>query len=261
MLIPLPSEAIKDVLGQLHGTPAFLAGSCVAADVYGKTEYGDVDVFVPTPGVLFATVQRLLDQGACLDDRAARAWFRWQRYGVGKWHTNSIKVQCLNGVEVNIIYKLVDGHPTTKLSQVLESFDFGYLAAGYRTENGRFYDFRGAFFSDLDPDGPLRMMDEKRENWIQGFFSLYNGTREPARLGKAVLRTYDMSLVIPDMVQGYRMSTLYHQDKGDPDSVLRAQLYTTIADRIELAEWQELVDAYKTIDFNDPLDEIMKKLE
>ncbi len=254
-------KQISDLLRRLHGTPAFVAGSCVAAEAHGKAEFGDIDVFVPSQQLLFVTVQQLLDQGYCLDERFDRVWYRWQRYGLKGWHTNSIRMQSLDGVETNVVYKLVDGHPTTSLAQVLESFDFGLLGVGYDVEDGTFRDMRTYLFPGMDPNGPLPMMPNKRSNWRQGFISQYNGLRQAARLAKYHNYGYDMSAVMDDLLLGYRMAALYHTNHFDQDKQILGTIYETIADRIESNDLEELSQAYATIDFSDPLDEIMSKLE
>lgn len=256
-----PDVAIESLLRQLHGTPAYLAGSCAAAYAHGRTEFHDIDVFVPTQGVLFTTIQRLLDQGYCLDKRFSRVWFRWQRYGLKGWHTNSMRLYSLDDVETNVVYKKVEGNPTTSLSQVLESFDFGLLAVGFDIETGVFRDMRPYLFPTLQPDGPLPMMPNKQNNWRNGFISQYNGLREASRLAKYHGYGYDMSLVIDDLVTGYRMAASYHTSRFDDDKQLLGQIYTRIADLIEDNDMDELATAYATIDFNDPLDAIMDKLE
>lgn len=67
--------------------------------------------------------------------------------GFNRWHTNSMKLSDpTTGTEVNIIYKLVDGHETTSLSQVIESFDFGLLAMGFNLKTGNYHDMRSYLF-------------------------------------------------------------------------------------------------------------------
>ena len=258
-----PDQAIDRLRRQLHGSPVFIAGSCVAAEAHGHTTFHDVDVFVPSQGVLFTAIQKLLDQGYYLDDRFDRVWYRWQRYGLKGWHTNSMRLFSLDNIETNIVYKLVDGHPTTSLSQVLESFDFGLLGVGYDLEQDVYRDLRPYLFPGYDPQvgGPLPMMPNKRDNWRRGFISKYNGLREAARLAKYHGYGYDMSMVMDDMVLGYRMAALYHSDHFDTDKQLLGEIYTILADRIEAEELEELASAYAELDFNDDLDVIMDKLE
>ena len=56
-----PTEVIQATASRLHGTPAFIVGSCVAAEQYGKNTFNDLDVFVPTQELLFVVIQKLLD--------------------------------------------------------------------------------------------------------------------------------------------------------------------------------------------------------
>lgn len=258
-----PYEVIDRLLKQLHGTPAFIAGSCVAAEAHGHSSFHDIDVFVPSQGVLFSTIQQLLDQGYYLDERFDRVWYRWLRYGLKGWHTNSMRLFSMDNVETNVVYKLIDGHPTTSLAQVLESFDFGLLGVGYDIEEEQYRDMRPYLFPGYDPQvgGPLPLMPNKRGNWRNGFISRYNGLRQAARLAKYYSYGYDMSLVMDDLVQGYCMAAMYHADQFDEDKKLLGEIYMVLAEKIEAEELEELAEAYATLDFNDELDVIMDKLE
>ena len=259
-----PDQAIAEATALLRGTPVFIAGSCVAADVHSKgvDGYSDLDLFVPTQQVLISTVQHLLCEGYTLEDRQQRVWHRWLRYGLKGWHTNSIRLYSKSDVETNVVFKIVDGHATTTLAQVLESFDFGLLAVGHDLEQGTFRDLRPYLFPGMDITGPLPMLPGRRDAWRNGFISQYNGLREAARYAKYHRYGYDMSLVKDDLVNGYQMVASYHLSKSDDDSAqLLGQIYTTLGERIEDDEIDELVDSYKTLDFRDELDKIMEALE
>lgn len=257
----LPSEAVAEVAGLLYKQPCFLTGSAVSADVHGLTEFNDVDIFTPTQHVLVSTVQQMLDRGFTMDDRATRMWYRWLRYGLKGWHTNSIRLHSLKDVEVNVVYKINEGHPTTSLSQVLESFDFGLLATGWDLETDQFRDLRPYLFPGLDPDGPLPMMPNKRGNWARGFISEYNGIREASRYAKYHRYGYDMSLIKPDLVSGYQIASLYHADAFKEDKQLLGQIYGKLAELIDADDIDELLGAYDVIDQRDGLDAIMDALE
>ena len=257
-----PDAAIAEVHRLLHGCPVYLTGSCVAAEVYDKPQgYSDVDLFTPTLQVYVSTIQSLLNAGYTMDERFERVWFRTLRYGVKSWHTNSMRLHSLDDVETNVVYKLVDGHPTTSLSQVIESFDFGLLSVGYDLETMQFRDMRSYLFPDLDPDGPLPLMPSKRDNWRQGFISQYNGTREGGRYAKYVGYGYDMTEVQADLVHGYRMAASYHATSFDAEKQLLGEIFTAIADKIEGNEIDELTTAYQQLDFKDPLAQILEALE
>ena len=256
-----PTHAIDTLVGQLHGMPVFIAGSCVAAHTYGKQDWSDLDVFVPSQPVLFATVQHLLDMGYVPAERFDRVWARWLRYGLKGWHTNSMRLEAPNGVETNVVFKIVDGHPTTTLAQVLESFDFGLLATGYDVEADIWRDLRPYLFPGYMLDGPLPLMPNKRDNWRNGFVSRYNGLREAGRYTKYHQYGYDMSLVKDDLVTGYQMAASYHSSRFEDEHHRLAEIYDALADRIDADQIDELVEFYKQLNYNDPLDDIMAALE
>ena len=256
------SNVIAEVSAPLAGLPVYLTGSLVAAETYMLDQaFDDADIFCPSDLVLIATVQRLLDQGYELNDRFVRVWARWLKYGFKKWHTNSIKLHSPGGTEVNVVYKLQDGHPTTSLSQVIESFDFGLLAVGYDLEYGTKHDFRSALFPGMDPDGPLPLMPNKQSNWRQGFISQYNGTREAGRYAKYVAYGHDLSLVKDDLLVGYHEAAAYLAQRDRPEKIQLGKIYETIALKIEDDEIDELLEAAKQIPYLDTLDAIMEALE
>lgn len=256
------AHIITEVRSLLAGDPVYLAGSLVAAETYDKpTAFSDADLFCPSDQVLIATVQKLLCNGYTFADRFERVWARWLKYGFKKWHTNSMRMFSPAGTEVNVIYKLVDGHPTTSLAQVLESFDFGLLATGYDLERDIFMDMREYLFPGQDPKGALPMMPNKQANWRNGFISQYNGLREAGRYAKYHGYGYDLSLVKDDLVTGYWSAASYMASTFDDEKHLLGQIYSTIAEKIEDGAIDELIESYKTLDFNDPLDAIMESLE
>lgn len=256
-----PSQAIDETATLLKGCPVYLAGSAVAAEVHHKPAFGDVDLFAPSMNVLISTVQIMLDNGYTLDDRFDRVWHRWLRYGTKKWHTNSIRLHSKKDVPVNVVFKLVDGHPTTSLSQVLESFDFGLLGTGYDLETGTFRDLRPYLFPGYNVNGPLPMMPNKRDNWRLGFISQYNGLREAARYAKYHGYGYDMTAVKDDLVMGYEQAASYFLGKFDQNKQLLGEIYAKLAERIGNDEIDELIESYQTLDFNDELDAILESLE
>jgi hypothetical protein len=258
-----PDAAIAEAYGLLRGTPVFIAGSCVAADVYSKGEDGfsDLDIFTPTEQVLISTVQTLIGYGYTMDDRFARVWHRWLKYGLKGWRTNSMRMFSRSDMETNVIFKIADDHATTTLAQVLESFDFGLLAVGYDCELDTYRDLRPYLFPGLDIDGPLPMIPGRRDTWRDGFISKYNGLRESARYSKYWRYGYDMSLVKDDLVLGYEMAASYKLRHEDEESQYLGQIYTLLGEKVKHDEIDELLVSYKTLDFNDPLDEILMALE
>lgn len=260
------TTVINDMRGRLKGEPVFMAGSLVAAQAHGLDEaWSDVDIFCPTDQVLVATVQKLLGQGFTFFDRFERVWDRWLRYGFKHWHTNSMRMMSPNGIEVNLVYKLIGGHPTNSLAQVLESFDFGLLGVGYDLEYDQFRDLRSYLFPDifspLHPELGLPMMPDKERAWSNGFISQYNGLREAGRYAKYYSYGYDLSQVRDTMSQGYWIASEYHLSRPDDEGKMLGAIYESIATRFDNDEIEELIEAYKTLDFKDSLDAIMEALE
>lgn len=258
------SALVADVMQRVKGEPVFFAGSLVAAETYGISGYHDVDLFCPTPQVFISLGTKLQEQGFKPDDRMVRAWHRWLRYGFKSWHTNSFKLFDPNGMEWNLVYKLSDGHPTTSLAQVLESFDFGLLGTGYDVEYGIRRDLRPYLFPHVNathPATPLPMMPAKRDNWRNGFISQYNGMREFGRYVKYLGYGYDLSLVKDDLVTGYREAALYLSARFEDEKKELGKIYEAIGDHIDANHIVELTEAAKKIDYNDSLDVIMEALE
>lgn len=256
------SDTIALVSTPLAGLPVYLAGSLVAEETYGLTDaHDDVDLFVPSDLVLIAALERLLGAGYTLGDRAERTYSRWLRFGFKKWHTNSIKMDGPGGVKINLVYKLCDGNPTTSLSQVIESFDFGLLATGYDLQYGTYHDFRPGLFPGWKAGDPLPLLPNKRENWRNGFISQYNGLREAGRYAKYTNYGHDMSLVKDDLLSGYYGAALYLTERDLPEKVQLGKIYEVIADHILHDRIDELLIANKEILYTDSLDVIMEALE
>lgn len=256
------TDIIAEVSAPLKGLPVYLAGSLVAEETYKLVDaHDDVDLFTASDFVLIATVERLLANGYTLNPRFERVWARWLRFGFKKWHTNSIKLDGPGGVKINLVYKLVDGHPTTSLGQVLESFDFGLLAVGYDLQYGTFHDYRPSLFPGWTTGDALPLLPNKRENWRNGFISQYNGIREAGRYAKYSNYGHDMSLVKDDLLTGYYEAASYLTMRDDPEKQKLGQIYETIATHIEGDHIQEMLIANKEILYLDTLDQIMEALE
>ena len=265
-----PHEAITQVMSSLEGQPACIAGSAVAAEIYGLpfAETSDVDVFCYSEQSMISTVQRLISNGYTFDDRYIRVWDRWLLFGTMSWHTNSVKLNAPLGHEVNVVHKLTGKQSLRSLSAVLESFDFGLLGAGYDLVTGKLHDQRSFLFPDYDLDGPLPLMPNKRMDWRNGFISQYNGVREVGRYAKYVQYGHDLSLVKDDLVTGYWSAAAYLKDRAgraitgqDQDKALLAAIYETIARMIEADQIDECAEAGKKILVLDQLDQIMEALE
>lgn len=262
------TDAIAVVLNAVQSLPVFVAGSAVAASVYSNVDdcsYDDVDAFCATQNTVMAAAERLLHLGFTLDERMAKVYNRWLKYGNNGWHTNSLKLERSDGLKVNLVYKTVGRSPVNSLAQVIESFDFGLLAVGYDASDGAFApvrDMRGYLFPGHQPSGALPLMPNKRDAWRQGLISQYNGIREVGRYAKYAGYGFDMSLVKDDLVVGYWNAAAYLANRTDhKDKVLLGQIYESIAMAMEVDDIDKLSEAGREILYMDSLDEIMEALE
>ena len=268
----LAFEAIERVQRPLHGLPVYIAGSSVAAAQYSNisdTAYDDVDVFCSTTNSLVSAVNQLKFHGWEFAGNFERVWQRWMKYGFKGWHTNSIKLEHpKNGIEVNVIYKMVDGHATTSLSQVIESFDFGLLSiGGWDMERGTYHDMRAYLFPQIvetnhyEARDPLPMLPNRRNDWRNGFISQYQGLREIGRYVKYVDYGYDMSLVKDDLLTGYWAVADYLSDRDKPEKIQLGKIYEAIALHLSADNLDQLREVGKEVLFMDSLDAIMESLE
>lgn len=259
----LASAAVAQVLNDTAGLPAFLAGSSAAAVQSGNEHaYTDVDIFVPKPGVYFALVTRLQERGWKIEgDRFSRMYERHLAMGFNGWHTNSMKLLNSDDTEVNVIYKKVDGHETTMLSQVIESFDFGLLGVGYETETSTFRDMRSYLFPGYDINGPLPMMEYRQETVGRGLMSQHIMLRTAGRYARYARYGYDMSLIKPLLVKGYYAYSTYKTNRTKPEDATLADIALGLAQYIELDQLDALETFEKTLPMTDGLDDIFARME
>lgn len=263
------ASIIEEVGTPLMGLPLFLTGSLVAEYTYGlENAHSDVDIFCPNPNVMFFGISTLLNQGYTVDDKMYRLWRRWLKSGFNNWHTNSLRLNSPSGLEVNFVYKLIEGKPTTTMSQVLESFDFGLLATGFDLEVPRatnvfdcFRDLRSYLFPSYDvANEPLPLMPLKEEAWSQGFFSTYNGLRMSGRYAKYFKYGHDLSVVKPTLIQGYYAAADYYSNRDEEEKQSLAVLYNRFAEIIEEDGVDELMDAQKLITMKSSYDQLIDSL-
>ncbi len=249
--------------------PGFIAGSSVAALFYGRLyAYTDIDIFVPNQGSYYVLVTHLLNNGYEFEsDRFARTWARHLEYGFKAWHTNSMKLlDKTTGTEVNVIYKRVDGHETTRLSQVIESFDFGLLGVGIELQSGVSKDMRPYLFPHIadasDINTALPMMDYRATTVGKGYMSQHIMMRTPGRYARyAHTYGYDLSLVKPTLIAGYEGFAEYKLNRTKPEDLALGQIAQTLGQHIEHDMFAELLEFEKKLVIADGLDEIMEALE
>ena len=258
------SQAIDEVSAVLAGLPAFIAGSSAAAaqpHAPSDRSYSDIDVFFASESGIIAGASQLIAAGFVIEPRHARVWHRWLKMGLGKWHTHSLKLT-KGPIDANLVFKIVDGHPTTSASQVIESFDFGLLAHAFDLELMDWRDLRSYLFPRItDLNGPLPLLPLREASWRQGFISQYQGLREVGRYIRYIDYGWDLSAVKPDLITGYWNAGEYWTNKGDPDKVILGKIYETIAMDIEGDDFANLRAVSTEILFMDDLDKIMEALE
>ena len=258
------SSAIDEVSQIVAALPVYIAGSAAASaqpHAPSPLAYSDIDMFFASESGIVAGVQRFIDAGFTLDPRHERVWARWMKMGLGKWHTHSIKLT-RGSHEVNCVFKIVDGHPTTSPAQVIESFDFGLLSHAFDCELMVWRDMRSYLFPEIaDHDGPLPLLPLRRDAWQSGFISQYQGLREIGRYIRYLDYGWDLSIVKPDLITGYWAVSRYLNDRGGEDREKLAKIYETLAINIEDDDFDSLRDASKEIMFMDDLDKIMESLQ
>lgn len=240
----------------------FIAGGVAAAHMFDKP-YGDIDMFHPSPESLVSTGQLLLNQGFSMEPDHLRRWQRWRSEGMGRFHTNSILLESVDGsYEVNLVYKTWRGNQTTSLSSVLETFDFGHLAGGFTVWTDEWQDFRDALFPRIKDDA-YPLMERRRREWMQGFFSPHQGKRQPGRILKNRERGYDLTRALPVFIEGYRMCALHYSKSFKEEHLHFMVFYEKIADALEQEDWTALQELVDTLD--DPRDltmvQILESLE
>ena len=262
------SEAVELVLQQTKGLRCYLTGSAASAatkeheGIYGfESAYSDIDLFVGSENEWIRSIQFLLDHGYTLDERMEMLWYRVLHYGTHGWSTNSMRLANPEGLEVNLIYKTIGRHPTSSLSQVIETFDFGLLSMGWETEDGTFRDARAYQFPGLDPNGPLPLLPWRRESLRQGHFREHQGMRTFGRAAR-YFDTYGYAgdLVIPDLIEGYNNAADYYLDRTEPEKILVGNMYRQVALLLEDRKWNKLHEASEQLPKMDVLDEIYEIL-
>jgi hypothetical protein len=262
------AEAVELVLGQARGLRCYLTGSAASAaakardGIFGfESAYSDVDLFVGSENEWIRSIQFLIDHGYTFGDRMEMLWTRVLHYGTLNWHTNSMRLANPEGIEVNLVYKTIGRHPTSSLSQVLETFDFGLLAMGCETEDGTYRDARSYQFPGMDPNGPLPLLPWRREAFVLGHFREHQGLRTFGRAARYFDKYgYPGELIVPDLITGYHNAATYFLDRTEQEKILLGQMYQQVAILLEDENWAKLAEASEQLPKMDALDEIYEIL-
>jgi hypothetical protein len=247
-------EAYVDSLGK--GFDITWAGSGTAAaqmcsrhpgDSRWARAYSDVDFFASSEMAQAGFVQSLLDRGAVpLNEEEHRKWERWMAWGRGDWHTNSIRLQTLEGIEVNVVFKLIDRHALRSPIEIVNSFDFSNVSAAKDMQSGEWIDLFPALWPTGNPD-EVRLLPDREKQWRKGKITKYPGVRQALRYGVNHERGYDMHRCVEPLVTGYRIAAAHYLDSDDEEDRAYAEVYLAVADMIQDDEIAELLDLYRMV--------------
>jgi hypothetical protein len=265
VLLPL-----RELRGLLHGANACIAGSAVAAETYSKPHsYDDIDVFAYGNSALINIVSTLLQNGFDFaSDNERMKWERWLAWDLNiGWRTNSVKLVGhqpmfkLDDYEVNVVYKTFEKQPVKRLSLVLESFDFGLLATGWDLRSMQFRDMRPFFFGHSRSFDALPMLPDRQDRWANGLITQYTGVRQAGRAVKYMSYGYDLSQVVPVLIDGYRIAAGHHADHFDPEKVTLGEIYSRLADHLEDGEHDKITEANNILPQWRDVDAILERLD
>lgn len=257
----MTTDQIKLLLEQVYnlfkGQPASLVGSAVSASLYNINTFNDIDVFFDSVEALHYGVATAEAGGYELDNYSKRKLGFSHRWGGKRFHVETYRLT-KGDVELNLSHKLLGGVPVRGTAQVLMSFDFGFLLAGYDcqadTFEDAFLDLRPAYFpKEHAVGGPYPMVLDKGREFVRGNFGTNNALRSAERIAKYALRGYDVSAIKPQMMAGYRAAAEDLLQIGSDEKELLAEIYMTILDHIKFAEWDEIIEACSQLGFNEPV--------
>lgn len=261
-----PLRELRVLLGGSHGC---IAGSAVAAEAYALSNaYDDIDVFAYGNSSLISIASILLSKGFTFaSDNERMKWERWLSWDLNiGWRTNSIKLvghvdPRLDDYEVNVVYKTFEKQPVKRLSLVIESFDFGLLATGWDLRHGTWHDMRPYFFPGASTYISLPLLPDRQERWENGLVTQYTGIRQAGRAVKYMEYGYDLSQVVPTLIEGYRIAAGHHADHFDPEKVVLGEIYSRLADHLEDGEFDKIREADKLLPQWRDVDAILERLD
>lgn len=259
---------LKELRGLLAGSHGCIAGSAVAAETYGLHEsYDDIDIFAYGNSSMISIATLLLTNGFTFSSDNERMKFeRWLSWDLNiGWRTNSVKlkgsVATNEEYEVNVVYKTFEKQPVKRLSLVLESFDFGLLATGWDLKTNAWRDMRPFFFPGASTYISLPLLPDRQERWENGLITQYTGIRQAGRAVKYMSYGYDLSQVVPTLIDGYRIAASHHADHFDPEKVALGEIYSRLADHLEDEEHDKIREADKLLPQWRDVDAILERLD
>lgn len=210
--------------------------------------YGDIDLF-GSDAAIIACAARMIQNGATpLNDSEFRKWKRWNRKGMDPFHTNSLRLATKDEVEFNLVYKKVDNVPLLTPVQQIESFDFSNVSMGVDMEDGQRIDQFHSYWLGENPD-QVRMFPLRARQWREATIGMFTGVRQGERYAKNLQREYNMDRCKDPLVQGYRITAQYYEDRysDSAEHMDHVVIYHSIADLIEIDDWEGLLELYKDV--------------
>lgn len=254
-------ELLEQTYHLFQGQPASIAGSLVAAHLYGIDDFNDVDIFMDSHESLHFALGKLEAEGFELQPASARKMSFTHRWGRNNFHVETYRTFSPEGIEYNLSHKKLGGNSVRTLTGVLHSFDFGFLLAGYDclapTFEDAFLDLRLAYFpKEMSSGSALPMIPDKAQAWVRGEFGKNNAIRQAHRTAKYALRGYDMAAVVPQLVTGYQIAAADFIDRDTNESKFMGEIYLAIVEHMLLGDWEGLNDACAQLGFNEPVEHL-----
>lgn len=210
-------------------------------------DWNDVDFFFASSEALLFGVAKLLDSGASpLNENEHRKLKRWLRRGMDKFDTHSIRIETLQAVEFNLVFKLVDRKPLRTATEQVNSFDFSNVSMSTDMRTGQVLDLFPYYWPDGNPD-EVRMFPDREEQWLTGSISRFTAERQAGRYAINVHRGWDMHRCKDPLVTGYRILSEHYADMDDDDLQELAGTLERVAGLIEEDGIDELLYAYNLI--------------
>lgn len=207
----------------------------------------DIDFFFSSKEALMFGAAKLLDAGASpLNEGEERKLKRWMRFGMGHFDTHSLRLETLQGVEFNLVFKSQDGKPYRTAAEQVGSFDFSNVSMSTDMRTGETYDLFEYYWPGGNPD-MVRMFPEREEQWLTGTIGKHTGSRQAGRYATNYARGYDMELCKLPLVTGYRIVAVHYLDQDDDVLNDIGRTYLSIASLIEDDDIDALLYAYSNI--------------
>ena len=256
---PIPSSEIVDVAKKwMGGTFSTFAGSGPANYKRWQRHPGvpefefhssDLDFFHTGKAALNQSIAMLEQRGAVpLDRKEERKLRRWQVRDMDSFHTQSLRLLTIDGVEINLVYKEENGRPLRRPVEIVDSFDFSNVSNAMSMRTGQWYDLAEVYWPGKDPDHVV-LFPHRLEQWLLGNVTQHTGVRQGQRYASNIVKHWDMIRCKAPLVQGYGLVAQgYRDDHPDSDEHMKfAAVYDVIRILIEADDIDGLLALYEDV--------------